>query len=764
MSRPTDSRTMLSKPFYRLRRILIVMTALLLLILVSLKGWDSYNDYCKAITVAENQSKSYARALKEHAERVFSEADHALSNTAMEITDSGGIGSLDRESLTGLIHAIGTDSARIGSIAVIGSNGRMLALANDLESPLPDVSHREYFIFHRDNASTALHLGAPIKSLVSGKYRFTLSKRIDNRSGGFAGVVLATFNIDYFEKLYEEIVAGVNGRVSLVSLAGDYLVFIPSDEKVYSGAKKTAAFFRKRVAQTPADTYHNPRSNVAGEYRIVSYNRLDNYPVVAIVSFGRDSAIAAWRKDNVIYGVIVLGLSVLVFFMLRLILGGLREREAAARIMADQQAKLVNNITELERSTEERIVLEKQLLHAQKLESLGVMAGGIAHDFNNLLQSILGNMEMAALKLDVCSAAHHYIANAISSGAHAARLTNLMLTYVGKGIITKKELDLNTLVEENVGLLRSAASSAVTIELSLSEQLPHIRADVAQIQQVVMNLITNAAESIEKQPGCVRLTTGTQECDDAFLESSLLDEKPEAGRYVFLEVQDNGSGMSKDVLKRIFDPFFTTKFAGRGLGMSAVMGIMKTHGGALFVESEPGVGTTFRALFPAVDSVSTVHSGASVSSPPGEEFMLKSPLPAVALVVDDEKSVLKICATMVESCGYSVITACDGVDAIAKFREHAAEISVVIMDLTMPNMDGITAMRQIYAIEPDARVILASGFSKDDLDERLADHPPAGLICKPYRLSELEVEIRRVMRCYSASITFPSTNTTFRSP
>lgn len=745
MSPQAGSATMLSKPFCRLRRILIVMTSLLLLILVLLKGWDSYNDYQKAIKASENQSKSYARALKEHAERVFSEVDQVLRNTAMEIA-ADGIKSLDRKSLTDLIHNIGTDDTRIGSVSVIGSDGRMLALANDLESQLPDVSNRDYFTFHRDNASTAPHLGAPIKSLVSGKYRFTLSQRINSRSGGFAGVVLATFNIDYFEKLYEEIVSGVNGRVSLVSLAGDYLVFIPSDEKVYSGAKKTAAFFRERVAQTPADTYHNPSSNVAGEYRIVSYNRLDNYPAVAIVSFGRDNAIAAWRKDNVIYGVIILVASGLVIFMSYFIFGGLRERETAARIMAEQQAELVNNISELERSTEERIVLEKQLLHAQKLESLGVMAGGIAHDFNNLLQSMLGNMEMAALKLTVGSSSHKYIANAIVSGAHAARLTSLMLTYVGKGITTKKELDLNSIVVEHVELLRSAASAAVTLELSLSEHLPRIRADVAQIQQVIMNLITNASESIVEQPGNVRLTTVTQFCDSVFLESSLLDDKPEPGRYVLLEVRDNGCGMNKDILKRIFDPFFTTKFTGRGLGMSAVMGIMKAHGGALFVESEPGVGTTFRAIFPAVDSVSTVHSDLFVPSLSEEKTTLKSPLPAVALVVDDEKSVLKICTTMVEFCGYLVITACDGIDAVTKFREHADKINVVIMDLTMPNMDGITAMREIYGIKPDARIILASGFSKEDLDERITGQPPAGLISKPYSLKELEVEIRRVMQ------------------
>ena len=227
------------------------------------------------------------------------------------------------------------------------------------------------------------------------------------------------------------------------------------------------------------------------------------------------------------------------------------------------------------RLQEERLEIERQMLHAQKLESLGIMAGGIAHDFNNLLQSMLGNMELSLNKLPQDSTALKYIANAMNSGKQAAHLTGLMLTYVGRGYITKKEVDLNELVRDNADMLRMAATTAVSTELRLAAELPAILADRAQIQQVVMNLIANAAESIEEQPGFVTLTTGLQNCDQFFLAASLVDEKPEPGLYVFLEVCDNGCGMSEDTVKRIFDPFFTTKFTGRGLGMSAVHGNCK---------------------------------------------------------------------------------------------------------------------------------------------------------------------------------------------
>jgi CheY-like chemotaxis protein len=217
--------------------------------------------------------------------------------------------------------------------------------------------------------------------------------------------------------------------------------------------------------------------------------------------------------------------------------------------------------------------------------------------------------------------------------------------------------------------------------------------------------------------------------------------------------------MNRETLKRLFDPFFTTKFTGRGLGMSAVMGIMKTHDGALFVESEPGKGTIFRALFPALESVLTDRANpiphlASPLCPRGylqgegqsKGTLQINPLSGVALVVDDEKSVLKVCTKMVKLCGFKVITACDGMDAVSKFSEHADEIDVVLMDLTMPNVDGIAAMREIYNIRQDTRVILASGFNEEELSKRITGQAPRGFIRKPYSLNLLDAELRRVMQ------------------
>jgi PAS domain S-box-containing protein len=399
------------------------------------------------------------------------------------------------------------------------------------------------------------------------------------------------------------------------------------------------------------------------------------------------------------------------------------------------------DITDRKRAEEERLLLEQQFLHAQKLESLGIMAGGIAHDFNNLLQSLLGNMELATRSLAPDTTPHRHIIRATESGKAAAQLTSLMLAYVGKGVLTKRELDLNSLVSVNINMLKATISSAVSLEHFLAQDSLNILVDEAQIQQVIMNLLTNAAESIEEKQGIIKLTTGAQDYDQADLEASLLDRKPEPGRYVFLEISDNGCGMSEETLKRLFDPFFTTKFTGRGLGMSAVMGIMKSHNGALIVKSELGRGTTFRALFPASDD----QQLSKIILSDKRSTVTDKTLSGVALVVDDDRNVLRTSKKMMELCGFTVITACDGIEAVSQFKEHSEEINIVLMDLTMPNMDGIAAMNEIYRIRHNVKLILSSGFNKDELSDRITGQAPSGFIRKPYSLAVLETELHRVM-------------------
>jgi len=405
------------------------------------------------------------------------------------------------------------------------------------------------------------------------------------------------------------------------------------------------------------------------------------------------------------------------------------------------------DITERKKAEDLKLEMERRLLHAQKLESLGVMAGGIAHDFNNLLMAILGNLDLALLDLSPVSRSKPFIGQALVAARRAADLTNQMLAYSGKGMFDLKSFDISELVEEMAKLLKASISKNVTLNLQLASDLPRIMADPGQIQQIIMNLIVNASEAIGTSAGMVTMTTGMRECDESYLGQSRLKEKPSPGSYIFLEVKDNGCGMDKETQERLFDPFFTTKFTGRGLGMAAVLGIVSGHKGAIMVDSKPGSGTGIRVLFPAAASV--VQGALKKGKDEARKRMPREKSPARrgnVLVVDDEEMVLGLCRDMVERLGFKVLTAADGEQAVAVFTEHADDITCVILDLNMPHRDGITTFDTLRKIRQDVKVIISSGYDKQEVSGRFDGKGLAGFIKKPYQLENLRKELYRVLK------------------
>jgi len=404
------------------------------------------------------------------------------------------------------------------------------------------------------------------------------------------------------------------------------------------------------------------------------------------------------------------------------------------------------DITDRRKAEEERIEMERRVLHAQKLESLGILAGGIAHDFNNLLMAILGNIDLAMTDLSAASRPRHFMGQARLAARRAADLTNQMLAYSGKGSFDLKTFDLSELVEEMSRLLKASISKTVEFTLNLDRSIPPVSADPAQVQQVVMNLIVNASEAMGDLPGVVTLSTGVRECGQEYLEASRIKEKPLPGRYVFFEVSDTGCGMDGPTLEKLFDPFFSTKFTGRGLGMAAVQGIVAGHKGAVMVESAPGGGTTITVLFPAAaPGRDLTQFGEGEEGPDNEEARMPASSGAI-LLVDDESMVLDLCSAMVERLGYRVLTCPDGRAAVEAFREHAHDIACVILDLTMPRMDGLTAFEVLKRLKPDVRVIISSGFSEGEVAHRFEGNQPAGFIKKPFTLKVLRRELSRVLR------------------
>ena len=360
------------------------------------------------------------------------------------------------------------------------------------------------------------------------------------------------------------------------------------------------------------------------------------------------------------------------------------------------------DIDEVKRAEEERLALELQMQQTQKLESLGILAGGIAHDFNNILTAIIGNASLALMKLDPRSAVVSNLRQIEKAAERAADLSRQMLAYSGKGKFLIERLDLNSLLEEMRHMLEISISKKAVLKMDLASFIPAIEADATQIRQVIMNLVINASEAIGDAAGLITITTGCRHCSWTSAEEAGERVAAVKGEYVFLEIADTGCGMSDEIMEKIFDPFFTTKFTGRGLGMAVVHGIVRGHSGAIEVESEPGKGSTFRVLLPA--------SG----RPP--DARLETAFPdawegkGVVLLADDEAVVRDVGSEMLKSLGYTVVAARDGKEAVEVFASRD-DISFVILDLTMPRMDGEECFRELRRLRPGVRVIMSSGYS-----------------------------------------------------
>lgn len=395
---------------------------------------------------------------------------------------------------------------------------------------------------------------------------------------------------------------------------------------------------------------------------------------------------------------------------------------------------VARDLTERRRFEAERSHLEQQLLHAQKLESLGVLAGGIAHDFNNILMTILGNAELALMRINRESPGVENLHKIEEAAARAADLAKQMLAYSGKGKFVVEHINLNRLLEDMLHMLEVSISKKAVLRLNLNPSLPTVEADATQMRQIVMNLVINASEAIEDKSGVIAITTGCMDCDKNYLKDVWLDENITAGLYVFLEIADTGCGMSKNTMAKIFDPFFTTKFTGRGLGMAAVMGIVRSHKGAIKVYSELNKGTSFKILLPASGKPVELFNhdeGHSADEWKGN---------GTVLLVDDEETVRGIGREMLQELGFRVITANDGREAIEAFRA-APDIAFVILDLTMPHMDGEQCFRELRQLNPGVKVIMSSGFSEHEVNQKFAGKGLAGFIQKPYRISVLKEAI-----------------------
>ena len=386
----------------------------------------------------------------------------------------------------------------------------------------------------------------------------------------------------------------------------------------------------------------------------------------------------------------------------------------------------------------ERNSLQAQLEHAQRLESLGVLAGGIAHDFNNLLAAIMGNAELAKVKMGSQSPAVDHIENIIGSCDHAAELCKQMLAYAGKGSYELEVINLNELIKSMGKLIRASVGSNITLKMKLDGDLPGIEGDMAQVQQLLLNFIVNSADAIGKAPGEIKITSGAR-----LLQREVLDglyngaELPER-EYVIVEVRDNGCGMDQALQARIFDPFFTTKQTGSGLGLSAVLGIVGGHHGAIQLFSAPGKGTAFRVYFPSTDQSfkETMVTTMEVEAWHGD---------GTVLIVDDDSRVRSVASAFIQNLEFNVITADDGKEGLELFKENHQKLVAVLLDMTMPVMGGVEAMVGMRAFDPDVPIILVSGYSEVEAGTLVSGDRPNAFLQKPFKAKALKSILYEVM-------------------
>lgn len=409
----------------------------------------------------------------------------------------------------------------------------------------------------------------------------------------------------------------------------------------------------------------------------------------------------------------------------------------------EQLIEVFNNMVAEQKKRKEATDIElngyrQSLIQAQKMEAIGLLASGIAHDFNNILTGVIGFSEMMLLRAQD-KETKETLERIITTAERGSDLTRQILLIGRKLPPEKKPIDINIFIEDSFKMLRRMVEENIEVRLSLKKGIPPTNADPSQLTQVLMNLVVNARDAI-RGSGIITISS-----DEAFIDDSYCEQHPDAktGHYVVLSVRDTGSGIPEDIKDKIFNPFFTTKEKGKGtgLGLSVTYGIISSHNGWISFYTEKDKGTEFRVYLPALEAPGVRYEGVRDINIPSISPTTSS---HCILLVDDEEMIRDVGRSIIESLGYRVITASNGKEAIEIYRDKSKEISLIIMDMVMPVMDGMTAFREIKRINPDVKVIISSGYSADKTDI-LEKEGFAGFINKPYRLSDVAEMIRKVL-------------------
>ncbi len=400
----------------------------------------------------------------------------------------------------------------------------------------------------------------------------------------------------------------------------------------------------------------------------------------------------------------------------------------------------LRDLTERRKAEEERQRHETERQHAQKLESLGVLAGGIAHDFNNLLMSIVARAGLALRSLPSDSPTRTHLDMIEKSGLRGGELANQMLTFAGQTQLVFQPINLKQFLQDSQSFLRSTVSKRITLTCQLADELPAIYGDRSQLRQLLMNIVTNAAEAIGEQDGLISMTTSSLDVSTQdFSEYHIIGDLS-MGSCVSLNIQDTGHGIQPELIPKIFDPFFSTKFPGRGLGLATLLGLVRGHGAAIAVRSHVGRGTEFCFMFPR-NQQPTLQQSPSVTLPVNPS---SKPTPTKILIVDDEEDVRTTCSLILHEIGFDALVAQDGKSGAHIFEQHHDQIALVFLDLTMPHVDGAKLAKKIRERDQTVPILISSGYTEEEAMKHFTQSKVNAFIQKPFQVEVLIAKIHEL--------------------
>jgi signal transduction histidine kinase/CheY-like chemotaxis protein len=730
------------------------------LLVFGLSGYSLFTSRAHYDEQARIETGNLARAFEYNISGILDKIDLALWSEKAEAERQLAKGGINRANFDNHIANTLNKIPEMAEIRMAVANGDIIYGLGPGVKNIANIADRDYFSTVRDNPGGGLFISKPILGRISGKWHINLARRVNNPDGTFAGVIHGNLQIGQIQKQFASYDLGKNGIITLRSNDLSIVVRYPETEKSTPGNVSVSNEFSMIIKEGKTSGSYKVTSRVDSIDRVISFRKVTNYPLYVNCGFASKDYLNAWYLELYKQLAMVLLFVFVTLYGTRYVITSWKEKQAAfdelsaardelehrvaertveLQNMNDnllkQSSQLLEEITSRKQAEDERNKMENKMQQTQKLESLGVLAGGIAHDFNNILTAIIGNAELALLRINKESPGVDNLHKIEEAAARAADLAKQMLAYSGKGKFVIENINLNLLLEDMLHMLEVSISKKAELRLKLIPDLPSVEADATQIRQIIMNLVINASEAIDEMSGVIAITTGCLECNMDYLKDVWLDENLNQGLYVYLEIADTGCGMDTHTLAKLFDPFFTTKFTGRGLGMAAVLGIVRGHKGAIKVYSEPGKGTSFKILLPASGKPAQIlnHYG----------FDNNWKGSGTVLLVDDEETVRDIGKDMLQEFGFTTITANDGREAVEIFKT-TPDISFVILDLTMPHMDGEQCFRELRQLKPGVKVIMSSGFSEHEVTQKFMGKGLAGFIQKPYKLSALKEAIQKI--------------------